>query len=99
MDNIELDYTIQHITGNSGNDNIIVIERINGKPYTTQYVQYKEKIIQKEVVNQYVTYTVYETEWVIDENVTTTSFFESYNDPIVANLMDINSDTYSTYSE
>lgn len=99
MDNIELDYTIQHIAGNTGNDNVVVIERSEGKTYVGEYEEYQSVIQEKIVINRYGSYEVHEQLWNKILIPSILSSFSSFLEPLSQTELLTSSDNFEVYVE
>lgn len=99
MDNIELDYTIQHIAGNTGNDNVIVIERSEGKSYIGEYEEYQSAIQEKTIVNKYGSYEVQEKIWSKILIPSTLSSFSPFSEPLSQTELLTTSNSFEVYLE
>lgn len=99
MDVIQLDFAIQHITGNSGNDGFMIIERPEGKSFIGEYENYSESIKTKTLYSQNGEYTVEEKVWERSNQVSSSAVATPYIVPISSNNLQTESEFYEQYIE
>lgn len=99
MDVIQLDFAIQHITGNSGNDGFMIIERPEGKSFVGEYESYSESIKAKVLYSQNGEYTVEEKIWERNNLTSLSATVTQYIEPISSNNLQTDSELYEQYIE